>query len=98
MSDPIVIVRPVVRTVTISAPGPQGPAPKSWFGSVTLVAGTATVSLPAITSTAKVMKSRKTAGGTIGDLTHTISAGVSFTVNSASGSDTSVVDYLVVDS
>jgi hypothetical protein len=65
-------------------------------GNATLVAGTVTVTNTNITADSVVLLTRKTAGGTIGDLTYTLSAGTSFTINSASGSDTSTVSYLIV--
>ena len=35
----------------------------------------------------------KTTGGTVGTLSYTISDGVSFTINSSSGTDTSTVNW-----
>lgn len=64
--------------------------------TVTLVAGTATVANPNITATSKLFLSRKTAGGTLGDLSYTLNAGVGYTVNSTSNTDTSTVDVLIV--
>jgi len=64
-------------------------------GNATLVSGTVTVTNTSITANSVIILSRKTAGGTIGDLTYTLSAGASFTINSANILDTSVVSYLI---
>jgi len=64
-------------------------------GNATLVAGTVTVTNTSITANSVIVLIRKTAGGTVGDLTYTLSAGASFTINSASILDTSVVSYLI---
>jgi len=64
-------------------------------GNATLVAGTVTVTNTSITANSVIIPSRKTAGGTVGDLTYTTSAGASFTINSANILDTSVVSYLI---
>jgi hypothetical protein len=67
----------------------QGTTPTA--GLVTLVAGTKTVANTAVTTNSYFKLQRVSAGGAIGDLTFTKSAGVSFTINSASATDTSVV-------
>jgi hypothetical protein len=64
-------------------------------GNATLVSGTVTVTNTSITANSVIILTRKTAGGTIGDLTYTLSAGASFTINSANILDTSVVSYLI---
>lgn len=66
-------------------------------GNATLVGGTVTVNNTTVTANTIVMLSRKTAGGTLGSTTYTLSAGTSFTINSSSGSDTSVVSYLLIE-
>jgi hypothetical protein len=66
-------------------------------GNATLVGGTVTVTNTSVTANTVISINRKTAGGTIGDLTYTLSAGASFTINSASASDTSVVSYHMVE-
>lgn len=68
----------------------SGPVNRS--GSVSLVAGTATVSNDWVTSTTRVMAWEQTGGGTQGILKCTRSAG-SVTFTSTSGSDTSTVAY-----
>lgn len=62
-------------------------------GNATLVTGTKAVADTSVTASTVVMLSRKTAGGTLGNLTYTVSAGVGFTITSTSGTDTSVVSY-----
>ena len=59
--------------------------------------GTVTVSNTTITANSIIYLTRKTAGGTIGDLTYTLSAATSFTINSASGTDTSTVSFIIVE-
>jgi len=66
-------------------------------GNATLVGGTVTVTNTTISANSVIYLSRKTAGGTTGELTYTLSAGASFTINSASGTDTSVVSYFIVE-
>lgn len=66
-------------------------------GNATLVAGTVTVTNTTTTAATLVVLTRKTAGGTIGDLTYTVSAGASFTINSANAADTSTVTYLLIE-
>jgi hypothetical protein len=67
-------------------------------GTATLVAGTVTVSTTAVTASSIILISRNAAGGTVGDLRlGTITAGVSFVINSASGTDTSTVNWLIVN-
>lgn len=66
-------------------------------GTATLVAGTVTVSMTSVTASTVILLTRQTAGGTLGNLTFTLSAGVSFTINSTSGTDTSTVIYQVIE-
>lgn len=68
-------------------------AASSRTGNTTLVAGTKTIANASVTANTIVLLSRKTIGGTAGNLTYTLNAGVGFTVNSSSGADTSVVSY-----
>lgn len=65
-------------------------------GNATLVAGTVTVTNANVGADSVILLTRKTAGGTIGDLTYTISNGTSFTIDSSNASDTSTVSYLIV--
>jgi len=66
-------------------------------GNATLVAGTVTVSNATVTTSTLVILTRKTAGGTIGGLTYTLSSGSSFTINSDSATDTSTVSFLLIE-
>jgi hypothetical protein len=66
-------------------------------GNATLVAGTVTVSNTTVTANTLVHLTRKTAGGTIGEATYTLSAGNSFTITSDSASDTSTFTYLLTE-
>jgi hypothetical protein len=66
-------------------------------GNATLVGGTVTVTNITVTANTLVITSRKTAGGTLGFLTYTLSSGSSFTITSTSSTDTSVVTYMLVE-
>ena len=90
----------VVGNLDISATGKglgikEGDATDS-VGSATLVAGTVIVSNTNIATGDIIMLSRFTIGGTAGFLNYTIINGTSFTITSASGSDTSVVNYFII--
>lgn len=65
-------------------------------GNATLVGGTIAVANTLVKSTSKLLTTRKTIGGTAGNLSYTVTAGVGFTINSSSGTDTSVVTYLLI--
>lgn len=65
-------------------------------GNATLVAGTITVNNTTVTANTVVLLTRKTSGGTTGELTYTLSAGTSFTINSIV-TDTSTISYLLVE-
>lgn len=67
------------------------------MGTATLVAGTVTVSNTSVTANTRIVLTRSTAGGTVGHLSYTISAGASFTINSSSASDTSTVNWLLAE-
>lgn len=73
----------------------QAAQPLAW-GTTTLVAGTKAVALAAIAAGSTVTYSVKTLAGTTGLLSHTIAAGVGFTITSLSPLDTSSVSYLVM--
>lgn len=66
-------------------------------GTATLVAGTKTVTDTNITANSIILLTVMTAGGTQGFLSYTRSAGASFTINSTSGTETSVIGYVIVD-
>lgn len=67
------------------------------MGESTLVGGTVTVTNTSVGATSRIFISRRVAGGTVGTMTFTISAGTSFTITSSSGTDTSTVQWLIVD-
>lgn len=66
-------------------------------GNATLVAGTVTVNTTAATANTLVILSPKTAGGTLGTYTYTITAGTSFTINSSNILDTSTISWMLVE-
>lgn len=65
-------------------------------GSAVLVAGTVTVSTTQVHTNSIVLLTRKTAGGTLGNLTYTITTETSFTITSDNAGDTSTVDWVIV--
>lgn len=65
-------------------------------GNAVLVGGTISITTTAATANSIVMLTRKTSGGTIGNLTYTTSAG-GISINSDSVSDTSTVSYLIIN-
>jgi hypothetical protein len=67
------------------------------LGSSVLVGGTVTVLNTAVTANSKIFLTVSIPGGTQGFLSYTISAGVSFTINSSVGLDTSTVNWFIVD-
>lgn len=93
----------VVGNVKLSAPGDKlmiATGSNASIGTSTLVGGTVTVSTTAVTSSSKVFVSRNTTGGTAGHLncpTASIVNATSFVINSSSGSDTSTVNWWIVN-
>lgn len=68
------------------------------MGVATLVGGTKVVSNTAITATSRIILTTNAPGGTPGWLQVSArTAGTSFTILSSSGTDTSVVAYLIVE-
>jgi hypothetical protein len=67
------------------------------MGTATLVAGTVTVSNTSVTANTRIQITRTTLGGTVGNLSYTISAGASFTINSSNVLDTSTVTWLLIE-
>lgn len=70
-------------------------------GRVTLVGGTATVSGVSITATSRILLTRNTTSGTLGNLSapdasRTPGAAGSFVVNSDQATESSTVDWLIV--
>lgn len=68
----------------------------SAVGNAVLVAGAINVTTTAATTNSIVILTRKTAGGTIGNLTYTTGVG-GITINSDSLLDTSTVSYLIIN-
>jgi hypothetical protein len=67
-------------------------------GTATLAIGTVTVATTAVTAASIILASHKVVSGTQGILrTDTITAGVSFTIESSSATDTSSVNWLVIN-
>jgi len=66
-------------------------------GRATLVAGTVTVANTSVTANSLIFLTVSTAGGTRGYLSTTKSAGTSFTITSTSATETSVVDWHIVE-
>ncbi len=71
--------------------------PSTRAGQAVLVGGTVTVTTPEIRTASLLFLQRKTAGGTIGDLTYTQTDNTSFVINSANGADTSTVNWHIVN-
>lgn len=67
------------------------------MGSAVLVGGTVTVANTSVTANTLVFLSRSTTGGTEGTLSTTQIASTSFTINSSSGTDTSTVNWLLIE-
>jgi hypothetical protein len=68
------------------------------MGTATLVGGTVTVSNTSVTASTKIFLSRHTAGGTLGHLSvGTVIASTSFVINSSSATDTSTVNWLLIE-
>jgi hypothetical protein len=66
-------------------------------GQATLVAGTVTVSTTSVTASSLIYLTVATSGGTRGFLSYTLIAGTSFTINSTSSTDTSVVNWWIIN-
>jgi hypothetical protein len=63
-----------------------------------LSSGTVTVATTAVTAASKIFLTRAVAGGTLGNLSvGTITANTSFTITSDSSSDTSTVNWLIIN-
>jgi hypothetical protein len=92
------------RVVANTGGGPAGDRPSitegtnARMGRATLVAGTVTVATTAVAATSEVFLTCQTPGGTPGFLRVSArTAGVSFTIQSSSGTDTSVVAWMIVE-
>lgn len=67
------------------------------YGTATLVGGTIDVLYPDVKTGTLIQVTRTTTGGTAGHLSVAITAGVKFTINSSSGTDTSTVLWRILD-
>lgn len=68
------------------------------MGQATLVGGTVTVSNTSVTANTRIFVTRATAGGTLGHLSvGTVTPSTSFVINSSSGTDTSTVNWLLIE-
>lgn len=65
------------------------------MGTSTLVGGTVVVSNTSVTAATKIFLTTATAGGTLGVLSYTSTAGVGFTITSTSALDTSTVNWML---
>lgn len=66
------------------------------MGTATLVGGTVTVNNTAVKANSRIFVTRQSTGGTAGAVgVSTRTAGTSFTITSTSGTDTSVVAYII---
>lgn len=66
-------------------------------GESALSGGTIVVACSTCTANTLVLYSRKTIGGAVGNMSYTVSAGVSFTLNSSSGTDTSTMSWTLIE-
>jgi hypothetical protein len=66
-------------------------------GAATLVGGTVTVNTTAVNTASRIFINHATIGGTPGHLTYTIINATSFTVTSSSGTDTSTINWLIIN-
>lgn len=67
------------------------------MGLATLVGGTVTVNNTKVTANSFIFLTRRTTGGVVGHLSYTIVAGTSFTINAGVGTDTSTVNWLIIE-
>lgn len=66
-------------------------------GNATLTAGTVTITNTSVTANTIVIYCVKTLGGTPGNLSYTLSAGTSLTINSDNPLDTSTISYQLME-
>ncbi|MEU0770557.1 glycosyl hydrolase family 28-related protein [Streptomyces albogriseolus] len=67
------------------------------MGQATLTAGTVTVANTSISANTRIFLQRQTPAGTVGHLSYTKTPGTGFTIASDSPTDTSIVDWLLVE-
>lgn len=83
-------------SLSSTTPFATSPVINGWSGTATLVAGTAFANFPGISASHKVIVSRMTTGGTVGDLSTVTTVNSGVTINSSSATETSTVAILVV--
>lgn len=66
-------------------------------GTAILSSGTVTVANTSVTAVTRIIATVKTPGGTQGFLSTSRSAGVSFTITSTSGTESSTVEYILIE-
>lgn len=67
-------------------------------GSATLVGGTVTVSNTSVTANSAIFLTRSAAAGLLGELSYTVVAATSFTITSASATETSTIKWHIIES
>lgn len=68
------------------------------MGQATLVAGTVTVANETVTANTRIFLTRQVADGTLGHLSvGTVTAGTSFVIDSSDASDTSTINWLLIE-
>lgn len=68
------------------------------MGQAVLVGGTVTVSNTKVTANTRIFLTRQVAGGTLGHLSvGTVVAATSFVINSSSATDTSTINWLLIE-
>lgn len=67
------------------------------MGGATLIAGTVTVANTAVNANSRIFLSRAAAGGTLGHLSYTQINGVSFTITSTSNTETSTINWEIME-
>lgn len=81
---------------TFALLGCQSTGTAAVCGTATLVAGTVTVSTTAVNAGSIIYIARRTNGGTLGgESVGTVTPGVSFVINSTSGTDTSAINWII---
>lgn len=91
-----------LQTLGLALGLPSGTLPTSTIpfirstAGIVLVTGTKTVADTAIRATSVIVPTRTVAGGTTGNFTYTISAGVSYTITSTNALDTSTVTAVII--
>lgn len=80
---------------TVEAEVADAAAASTAPADATLVAGTVAVADTAVTAASRVLLNRHVPGGTLGNLSYSVSNGVGITINSSSNSETSSVTYQI---